>query len=112
MDALKRLCSEGRNPHFSSFTGFQPGLTNPVGWSRDQALPWLSPGPTAVPRHHLWKPWEDSVQRKIPSQQSPAGSEGRAAEKEEDKVLPHDIREGSLLPHDIREGISSARRKS
>ena len=71
---------------------------NPVGWSRDQALPWLSPGPTAVPRHHLRKPWEDSVQGKIPSQQSPAGGEGRAAEKEEDKVLPHDIRKGSLLP--------------
>ena len=52
VDALERLCSEGRNPHSSGSTGFQRGLTNPVGWSRDQALPWLSPGPTAVPRHH------------------------------------------------------------
>ena len=52
VDALERLCSEGRNPHSSGSTGFQCGLTNPVGWSRDQALPWLSPGPTAVPRHH------------------------------------------------------------
>lgn len=37
VDALKRLCSEGSR-------GFQPGLTNRVGWSRDQASPWLSPG--------------------------------------------------------------------
>ena len=52
VDALKRLCSKGRNPHSSGSTGFQRGLTNPVGWSRDQTIPWLSPDPTAVPRHH------------------------------------------------------------